>query len=306
MSLAILLSTYNGERFLQEQLDSLLAQTYSDWILIWRDDASTDQSHAIMTRFGAKIGKSRCIEVNDATGRLGAACSFLVLLQAAQNFPLIAFADQDDVWLPEKLARAAAAIGLANPDIPTLYCARQIIVDKFLNEIGQSFHLGKEIGFPAALLQNIATGCTVVLNRAASNLVASTSLPSGSVHDWWSYIVVSAVNGRVIFDTTPSILYRQHGQNTIGSAPSLLTRGWNAIQRGSRPYLSLLRIHATALQMSHLPLPAQNDTFISIILSALRGSRLQRLRLVAKKGIRRQTTLENILLIVWMLGRAPE
>lgn len=300
MCLAILLSTYNGERFLQEQLDSLLVQTYSNWTLIWRDDESMDRSRSIMASFSKKVGAERCLEVTDKQGHMGVMRSYLALLKAAENFPLVAFADQDDVWLEEKLSLAVAKIG--GPDIPTLYCARQIIVNESLTEIGRSFCPKNQMIFPAALLQNIATGCTIVLNRAASNIITSTSPPSNSIHDWWSYLVVSAIGGHIIFDTTPTILYRQHGRNAIGSTPSILTRAWNAIRRGSGPYLSLLHSHAVALQASKLSFPAQNNTLLLDILSALNGNRWQRLGLIKKKDFRRQTFLENIILILWMLG----
>ena len=107
---AILLSTYNGERFLAEQLASLDAQTYRDWSLYWRDDGSSDATNRVMQDFVASLGTGRGIVVPDPT-RVGASQSFLRLLRAAcaDGSHIVAFADQDDVWLPDKLARGVDA-----------------------------------------------------------------------------------------------------------------------------------------------------------------------------------------------------
>src|SRR5271156_5177399 len=99
---AILLSTYNGEKFLQAQLNSFLAQTHENWVLHWRDDGSTDKTLSIMREFTLKIGAERCIQSPSSGPHLGAARSFLALLSETLSAEAVAFADQDDVWLPAK------------------------------------------------------------------------------------------------------------------------------------------------------------------------------------------------------------
>ena len=185
-TVAILLSTFNGEQFLDDQLESLLRQTVTDWVLYWRDDGSSDATADIMRRFMAGPGAGRCHAVLDPPGRLRPTGSFMALLRAAAETDVaaVAFADQDDVWLPEKLARAMAAL---QPHArPALYCSRQLLVDESLRRIGVSAPLHQPPGFPAALTQNVATGCTLVLNRAAARLVAGSHPPSATLHDWWS------------------------------------------------------------------------------------------------------------------------
>lgn len=120
---AILLSTYNGASFLHAQLNSFLAQTHENWVLHWRDDGSTDETVQIMREFTAKIGAERCVESSSSGPHMGAAPSFLALLAENLGAGAVAFADQDDVWLPDKLQCALAMLKQAD-DKPALYCAR--------------------------------------------------------------------------------------------------------------------------------------------------------------------------------------
>ena len=118
---AILLSTFNGERFLAAQLDSLLDQTRRSWELCWRDDGSDDGTVPLMQAFMDGSGRGRCRRSDADEQRLGITASFMRLLRAAPPSPCVAFADQDDVWLPEKLARGVDCLAALAPDLPALY-----------------------------------------------------------------------------------------------------------------------------------------------------------------------------------------
>ena len=160
-TVAILLSVYNGEKYLRAQLKSLVGQTYRDWILLWRDDGSSDGSREIMQDFAEVVGPGRCQEIADTRRHVGATRSYMTLLRVAGGYPLVALADQDDVWLEQKLARAVSGIGPEADGNPTLYCARQIGVDKDLCCFRELMRLRRKPGFPDALVQNVATGCTI-------------------------------------------------------------------------------------------------------------------------------------------------
>jgi hypothetical protein len=247
----LLLSTYNGETYLVQQLESLLTQTHENWVLYWRDDGSTDRTVAIMEDFAAGAGQGRCVCIDPSGQRSGPTTSFLTLLAAAaENLAAsdaIAFVDQDDVWLPEKLARGLAALKAIPSDEPALYCARQILVDAALHRIGLSVRAPRGGAFPAALTQNIATGCTVILNRSAAALVARSRPSPSTLHDWWCYLLITAAGGRVVQDEEPVVLYRQHATNAVGAPASTLRRGIAALRRGPRQFMTVLRQHVAAL-----------------------------------------------------------
>ncbi|MEP7154199.1 MAG: glycosyltransferase family 2 protein [Betaproteobacteria bacterium] len=209
----VLLSTFNGEDFLQAQLDSLYAQTHAPARILVRDDGSSDGTAEILEKARA-AGR---IEILASGPNLGAARSFLELLRlaVADSAGYIAFCDQDDIWSPDKIARAVAVLSSSTVEAPVMYCSRLALVDADLNPLGLTPLPGKT-GFGNALVENIAVGCTIMLNRAASELVA-TNLPARVlIHDWWCYAVVSCF-GSVLYDEQPTIQYRQHGSNAFGA-----------------------------------------------------------------------------------------
>jgi glycosyltransferase involved in cell wall biosynthesis len=142
-------------------------------VLFWRDDGSTDGTPDMLRRFATGPGPGSSVEVNGC-GRIGPTQSFLRVLReaAGRGFDTFAFADQDDVWLPDKLTRGMRALGVAPFETPALYFARQVFVDEALARIGISCRLKHAPGFPAALTQNVATGCTMMMNRPAAALIA--------------------------------------------------------------------------------------------------------------------------------------
>jgi glycosyltransferase involved in cell wall biosynthesis len=302
--ITILLSTYNGNRFLAAQLESFLAQSHENWVLCWRDDGSTDESVAIMRAFADRVGVGRCVESPSSGPHLGAARSFLALLAENTAADALAFADQDDVWLPEKLRHAAEYLTQAG-ERPMLYCARQCLVDENLQGSRLSA-LHNTPDFPACLTQNIANGNTLVLNAAAAALVAAVSPPDGTVHDWWSYIVVSACGGTIIFDERPQVLYRLHKNNLIGAAQSMPVRALAAIQRGSDIFMIMMRRHADMLETATSYLSPQARKDLKTIRAALHGGFLPRLAALSCRRFRRRTALENILFGYWFVTGRPE
>lgn len=293
-TVAILLSTYNGEAYLADQLASLERQTYPYWRLIWRDDGSSDRTRALMSEFGARVGKARCHELTAPSGRLGVLESYMTLVRAAQGYPFVAFADQDDVWLPEKLARAAHVLhGIT--DRPALYCGRQRLVDRGLRPLRASPAFCADLPFPAALAQNIATGCTILLNRLAADIIARSRPPKISLHDWWSYIVVSAHGGPVFFDQEPYILYRQHPHNTIGCA-SIATRIRRMLHKKPSQVLQAIDAHAQALQDSIPTLPPETADKLKRLRATLRMPYMTRLAFALKLDLRRQSWTESVLM----------
>ena len=299
---AILLSTYEGERFLVPQLHSLLSQTHRDWVLYWRDDGSRDGTKQVMRAFLARLGPDRAV-VLDENIRVGATESYMRLLRRAyaDGNLAMAFADQDDVWLPEKLSRGIAALATVPDEVPALYFARQVLVDASLRRIAFSFRVRRAPGFPTCLTQNLATGCTVLMNREAMALIAERPAPRDSLHDWWSYIVVAAQGGRLIADNEPTVLYRQHDSNAIGAPRSVLRRAIAALRRGPEPFMRLMRGYVGALSDHAGDLQPPVREQLARIAWGLEGGIARRLRVLGMPDFRRQTWLETLLFRIWFL-----
>jgi hypothetical protein len=245
------------------------------------------------------------VRVAQANERLGVLGSFMALLRAAvpwlEERDAVAFADQDDVWLPEKLARGMAALAEVPAAQPALYFTRQILVDAALHRIGLSAPLHVRPGFPAALTQNVAAGCTVMLNRAGAALVAGSHPPDSTLHDWWSYILISAAGGRILPDAEPTILYRQHGGNSIGAASSRLRRAIAAARRGPRPFMRDFARHVESLtEHAALLSPAARQD-LAVLRAAVAGGPAQRLHGLRLPGLQRNHWTEGLLFRLWFL-----
>jgi glycosyltransferase involved in cell wall biosynthesis len=303
-AITILLSTYNGEKFLREQLASFKAQSFSDWRLLWRDDGSTDNTVAIMREFAAGLDAAgvggRCVESAGSGPHFGATNSFLRLLAEASDEPIVAFADQDDVWLPDKLQRTVAQINTAGAT-PALYCAKQFLVNEQLRGHRLSAPHSNPPGFPACLTQNIANGNTLALNRAAAALVSSIPSPEGTIHDWWSYIVVSACGGKIFFDPQPQVLYRLHKRNLIGRARPMPGRALAAMRRGPGIFMTMMRRHANSLAESSHQLSPAARADLALVQSGLKGSIAGRVGALRCPRFRRRSALENLLFRYWFI-----
>lgn len=302
---AIALSTFDGAAYLSAQLDSFVAQQGVDWTLYWRDDGSSDHTVALMEAFESGQGAGRCFRV-DRSGHMGVTASYMTLLRfvagaaGMERSPdWVAFSDQDDVWLPGKLARGVALLG-AEPR-PALYCSRQVLVDGTLNRVGESEPILVPPGLGPALTQNVATGCTVILNAAAAALVAGSTPPPPSLHDWWSYLVVAAAGGRIVADPEPTVLYRQHGANAVGAPPSKRRRAMAALQRGPGAFMKVLRAHVDGLREQPWLMNPDARTTVEAVSAALAGGPALRVQVLRRHCLRRQTRPETWLFRCWFL-----
>lgn len=300
--IAVLLSTYNGAAFLPPLLESLLAQDDPGWVLLWRDDGSRDETVALLRNWSA-LHPGRLIEDRTAAGNLGVVDSFMTLLRSAeaQGFGHAAFADQDDVWLPEKLTWGRAALAAAPARTPALYCARQVLVDGALRRIGLSAPLAGPAAFPASLTQNIATGNTVMLNAAALALIAPSHPPRESWHDWWCYLMVTAARGAVIRDDRAVILYRQHALNVVGAPRSSLARARAALKRGPSAFMQVFRKNVAALLGEAGAFDSSVRQQLELLQTSLERRGVGRLRGLALPGLVRNSRLQTALFRLWFL-----
>jgi glycosyltransferase involved in cell wall biosynthesis len=223
------MSTYNGERYVAEQLDSVLGQSYPAVRLLVRDDGSRDGTPDVLRRY-ADDPRVSIVEGEN----LGLPHAFFRLIDAAANdVEYWALCDQDDVWVPDKLARAVASLAPLRGS-PALYCARVLVTDEGLRPLYAHPLPRRGPSFANALVQNIATGCTIVINRAARDLLRSRWPDYCVMHDAWMYLVVAGT-GTVIYDPELAVHYRQHERNTVGMGSGSIARFAGRVRRQLRP-----------------------------------------------------------------------
>ena len=303
-TVAILLSVHNGEAFLEAQLDSFLQQQHKNWLLLWRDDGSSDGSCAIVQAFAARCAPEQCRQVREPyISAIGIAASYRSLLDHVPPDCLVAFSDQDDVWFPDKLARGVAALEACADDRPALYCARQMLADRNLSPLGLSPALKAPVNCLSALAQNIATGCTVLLNASACRLLKATAPPPPLIlHDWWAYLTVTAVGGYICVDERPALLYRQHGANAVGSPPSWLQRGYAALRRGPGSFMRIFRSNVEWLLARRAFLSPATAAALEAVQRGLSGSILNRLVLLRRfPALTRAGWGERMMFRLWFL-----
>jgi glycosyltransferase involved in cell wall biosynthesis len=220
----VLLSSYNGARYIDEQIESIRAQTFRDWRLWIRDDGSSDATREIITKLGAL--DDRIEMLGDNHGNVGPWASFGLLLQTARRAEerYILLADQDDVWLPDKIAHQISALENAEQEYgaeqPVLVHSDLEVVDEKLQSVHGSLREFQGLSHNAddplktLLVHNGVVGCTVGLNRGL--LEFAVPVPAGCPHDWW-LAACAAATGRIIDMKEATVRYRQHASNAVGA-----------------------------------------------------------------------------------------
>ena len=217
----ILMSTYNGAKFVEEQIKSIINQTFKSWILKVRDDGSTDNTLEILHTYSKKF-PNKIFIIKD-NRHLGVSQGYnKLLINSVKDY--IMFCDQDDIWLPFKIEISYEKIKQLEKKYgkhtPILVFTDLIVVDENLNIISKSYWkysklYYKNVNYPNFLLRNIASGNTIIMNRAAVNLCIP--IPTCAIlHDWWCALVVS-VFGKIDFIDKPTLMYRQHKGNDLGA-----------------------------------------------------------------------------------------
>jgi glycosyltransferase involved in cell wall biosynthesis len=296
LKIQILMSTYNGEKYLPEQMDSLLSQSLCkskdmEVTIRIRDDGSTDKTCHILQEYAEKYPQIQYKKEKNT----GVIESFFRLMDDSdRDADFLAFCDQDDVWMPEKLERALDKIqeksGDKTEEKPILYCGRPLHVDENLNPVDTVWQTGKlRPSFGNALVENICIGCTAVINRPLADLLRLEHPEFTIMHDRWIYLLASCF-GEVIYDEKPHIKYRQHGDNTVGMKRNYWQefverlkkyrekRG--AITKQAQSFLSYC-------EHQNFVIPEDEKTYVSDIL-AMKKHLGARIRLIRNDAIYRQ------------------
>jgi glycosyltransferase involved in cell wall biosynthesis len=287
--ICILMSTYNGEKFLAEQLQSIEDQTHKNWRLVISDDGSSDNTLAIAKQFQEKWGSDR-LEIRQ--GPQQGFCQNFLSMACDSNIraDLYGFSDQDDVWLTDKLARAVASFNASNESqLPRAYGSRTQIVDEELNTLGFSPEFTLPRSFRNALVQSISGGNTQVFNQVTKELLEQAGPQQVVSHDWWLYQIVKGAGGIFYYDPNPTLLYRQHSNAIVGANSSFRARLDRIFYVLNGRFKNWNDINYTALcNIRHLLTKDSQD--ILDIFGIFRGAHFKdRIRLLEVCGLYRQT-----------------
>lgn len=223
MKTDVILATYNGEKYITRLIDSLLTQSYSQFSILIRDDGSTDGTIEIIGDY-EQIHKGKIKRIQDDMGNLGSSRCFMELLKHTEA-DYIMLCDQDDVWLPNKieitLEKMEGLEKIYSKETPILVFTDLRVVGKDSNIVSESFWKYRKLNpetaknWKALLASNVITGCTIMINRKAKELVLPFKL-SKMIHDQWLGVNISRY-GIIDYINTQTILYKQHGENVIGA-----------------------------------------------------------------------------------------
>ena len=219
ITVAVILGTYNGEAYLEEQLNSILSQNGVKVQIFVRDDGSKDRTLEILREYLLKYENIHLIN-KDNTENMGVKKSFMEALKSSlsysDKYEYFAFADQDDVWLPQKIISGIRMIENSKNTKGALYYSNKTIVDENLTLLYQE-QFKEKIDFTNFLYVSHAYGCTIILNRSLATLACQYISPYAHLHDDWIHRLALCINADIVFDEKSYIYYRQHGTNTCGT-----------------------------------------------------------------------------------------
>jgi len=302
----VLLSTYNGEKYLSDQLDSILAQSFQDWHLYIRDDGSIDSTTDIIFGYIKNYPKKITL-IENLSGNCGLVNSFSNLMLES-SAPYVSLCDQDDVWKKDKLLiMMDAAINAEekhSSECPLLVQSDLCVVDSGMNILSQSFWKYQNLNpalmsSPGRLLtQNYITGCATLMNRALINL--SMPIPKDAImHDWWIGLI-AAIKGKIINIDDATVLYRQHEANDTGAKAwnsgyvvGMLKKGRGRLKRN----LLKTRCQAVALKKSNT-LDHKESVVVNEYINMFEASWVRRRFIMLRNGFMKFGFIRNIAMFV--------
>jgi len=283
------MSTYNGEKFLSEQLQSIEDQTHKNWRLVISDDGSSDGTLAIAMQYQQKWGSDR-LELRQGPQQ-GFCQNFLSMTcDITLHADLYAFSDQDDIWMVDKLSRAVEYFNTSNESqLPKAYGTRTKIVDEELKPLGFSPEFTLPRSFRNALVQSIAGGNTQVFNQAAKQLLEQAGKQEVASNDWWLYQLVQGAGGTFYYDPKPSLFYRQHTNAIVGTNSSFRGKIVRIFLILNGQFKRWNDMNYTALCNARHLLTKDNQNILDVF-GKFRGAHFKdRIRLLEVCGLYRQT-----------------
>ncbi len=304
-NLAILLATYQGERFLEAQIESLLQQTCEEWQLYIHDDGSEDKTGEIIQHYMNRYPDKIILVEGPSMG--GARDNFLYLMKQVEA-PYYMCCDQDDIWLPTKIQRTLAEMKTleekATIETPCLVFTELTVVNEKLEVIAEKMSQYQKLDcenlvLSRMLMQNAVTGCTLMMNRKLRDMaIQYRNAKNLIMHDWWISLI-AAQFGKISYIDEPTILYRQHGDNSVGA---LDTNNVSYILKKVRRFKNnQIAVLNTQLQAKELveTFGLNADTAPAKLASCIDSCKLKRLMIYGKYDLKKSGLARNLGLIIW-------
>jgi glycosyltransferase involved in cell wall biosynthesis len=281
--------TYNGEDFLEEQLDSIETQDYKNWTLFVNDDGSKDSTLKILKAYQKKWGPKKLIIRRGP--KKGFAQNFLQIINDKKiNADLYFLSDQDDVWMPHKVSHTIKKISKRDNSRAILYCARTTYVSSDAKKIlGQSDLFLKPPSFKNALVQSIAGGNTMAFNTKLKDVVGKFKAAQVISHDWWLYIVNELMGGVTLYDSESTIFYRQHQGSLIGNNTTLLAKIKRLYMLFKGTYRDYNSCHLDTFNKINIPATTENLYVIDRFSNLRNGPLSDRIKIISELGLYRQS-----------------
>lgn len=291
----VLLASYNGARFIGEQIGSIAAQSWPRVDIIASDDGSTDGTTEALARLGGAWRKGQFRWRQGP--RAGFAENFRTLLaDRTLDGEFFAFSDQDDIWAPQKLETAVSRLDALGAR-PGLFCSRTELISTDGDALGLSPAFRRMPCFGNALVQSLAGGNTMVFNRAAQQLLSEAARRTGFVsHDWFAYQIVAGAGGDVIFEKQPLVQYRQHGSNLVGANRGLRATLERLKAASGGRFVRWNDANCAALDKCRDLLTPEARRQLEIFTRGRKGHIGDRLRMIGEAGLFRQTFSGQMLL----------
>lgn len=217
---AVLLSTYNGEKYIREQIDSLINQTYNNIDIYIRDDGSKDQTLQILKEY-----KEKYSNINLEAGQnVGFIRSFFKLLDTCDNANYYAYCDQDDVWESDKIEKAVNYLSKADKGTPTLFFSNADYYNEKMEFVGKA-KSKRLFNFRNSLVECVSQGMTMVINSCAREIICKDKPKECLYHDWWTYMICSGF-GQIIYCDESLVRYRRTGKNVTAEGSKFLPLLW--------------------------------------------------------------------------------
>ena len=288
-SVAILMCTFNGEDFLEEQLDSIEGQDYKNWTLYVSDDGSKDKTLPILKDYQGRWGKDK-LHILKGPGKNFQSNFLFLITHKKITADLYFLSDQDDVWMPHKISHTIKKISNINTSGPILYCARTTYVSSDAKKtLGQSDLFLRPPSLQNAIIQSIAGGNTMAINQPLKNIVQLFHKVDVVSHDWWLYIVNELSDGHTLYDTESTILYRQHSKSLIGANTGFVAKIKRLKMLFKGTYRLYNSIHLEAFRQLNVNISKRKIKLIDDLFILRDKELTQRVGMIKRLGLYRQT-----------------